>query len=155
MAIVYLFIYFYFVYFLLDILFIYISNAIRFPSFPSKNPSPCSPTHPLLLPGPGIPLYYIQGHIIFTGPRASPHIDDRLGHPLLHIQLEPWVPSSVFFDCRFSPRELWRYWLAHIVVPPMGLQTPSVSWILSLAPSLGTLCSIQWMTVNIHFCIYL
>ena len=35
----------------------------------------------------------------------------------------------------------------------MGLQTPSASWILSLAPSLGTLCSVQWMAVSIHFCI--
>jgi hypothetical protein len=26
----------------------------------------------------------------------------------------------------------------------MGLQTPSVPWVLSLGPSLGTLCSIQW-----------
>jgi hypothetical protein len=46
--------------FLLDIFFIYISNIILFPSFPSENPLsppyyPCSPTHPLLLPGPGIP----------------------------------------------------------------------------------------------------
>ena len=49
-------------YFLLDIFFIYISNVIPFPSFPSKIPyllplSHCSPTHPLPLPGPGIPLY--------------------------------------------------------------------------------------------------
>jgi hypothetical protein len=36
----------------------------------------------------------------------------------------------------------------------MGLQTPSAPWELSLAPSLGTLCSIQWMTVSIHFCIF-
>ena len=55
---------------------------------------------------------------------------------------------------RFSPWELWGYWLVHIVVPPMGLQTLSPLWVLSLAPSLGTLCSIQWMTVSIHFCIY-
>ena len=34
----------------------------------------------------------------------------------------------------------------------MGLQTPSAPWVLSLAPSLGTLCSIQWMAVSIHFC---
>ena len=38
--------------FLLDIFFIYISNVIPFPRFPSKNPlspppSPCFPTHPL------------------------------------------------------------------------------------------------------------
>jgi hypothetical protein len=47
--------------FLLDIFFIYISNIIPFPSFPYVNPlfppsSPCSPTHPLLLSGPGITL---------------------------------------------------------------------------------------------------
>ena len=45
------------------------------------------------------------------------------------------------------------YWLVHIDVPPMGLQTPSAPWVLSLGPSLGTLCSIQWMIVSIHFCI--
>ena len=54
----------------------------------------------------------------------------------------------------FSPRELWGYWLVHIVVPPMRLQTPSAPWVLSLAPSLGTLCSVQWMAVSIQFCIY-
>ena len=35
----------------------------------------------------------------------------------------------------------------------MGLQTPYDPWELSLAPSLGTLCSVQWMSVSIHFCI--
>ena len=44
----------------------------------------------------------------------------------------------------FSPWELWGYWLVHIVVPPSGLQTPSAPWVLSLAPSLGTLCPVQW-----------
>ena len=49
--------------FLLDVFFIYISNVIPFPGFPSENTispptSPCSPTHPLLLPGPGIPLHW-------------------------------------------------------------------------------------------------
>jgi hypothetical protein len=42
--------------FLLDIFFIYISNAI--PKAPYTLPPPCSPTHLLLLPGPGIPLYW-------------------------------------------------------------------------------------------------
>jgi hypothetical protein len=41
--------------FLLDIFFIYISNAI--PKVPYTLPLPSSPTHPLLLPGPGTPLY--------------------------------------------------------------------------------------------------
>jgi hypothetical protein len=29
------------------------------------------------------------GHRTFTGPRASPPVDDLLGHPLLHRQLVP------------------------------------------------------------------
>jgi hypothetical protein len=43
--------------------------------------------------------------------------------------------------------------LVHIVVPPMGLQALSALWVLSLAPPLGTLCSVQWLAVSIHFCI--
>ena len=31
--------------------------------------------------------------------------------------------------------------MVHIAVSPMGLQTPSASWVLSLAPLLGTLLS--------------
>jgi hypothetical protein len=54
-----------FLYFLLGIFFIYISNVIPFPSFPSENPlstttsthTPRSPICPLLLPAPGSPLY--------------------------------------------------------------------------------------------------
>jgi hypothetical protein len=42
--------------FLLDIFFIYISNAIL--KVPYTLPPSCSPTHPLQLPGPGIPLYW-------------------------------------------------------------------------------------------------
>jgi hypothetical protein len=40
--------------FLLDIFFIYISNAI--PKVPYTLPLLCSPTHPLPLLGPGVPL---------------------------------------------------------------------------------------------------
>jgi hypothetical protein len=42
--------------FLLHIFFIYISNATL--KVPYTLPPPCFPTHPLLLPGPGIPLYW-------------------------------------------------------------------------------------------------
>ena len=36
-----------------------------------------------------------------------------LCHPLLHIQLEPWVPPCVLFGWCFSLRELWGWsgWL--------------------------------------------
>ena len=97
-----------------------------------------------LLPNPPAPAFWawhspILGHRTFTGPRTSPPIDNWLGHPLLHMQLEPWTPLCVFFDWLFSPRELWSYWLVHIVIPPMGLQTISAPCVLSLAPSNGWL----------------
>jgi hypothetical protein len=38
-------------------------------------------------------------------------------------------------------------------VPTMGLQTPSAPSVLSLAPPLGSLCSVQWFAENIHLCI--
>jgi hypothetical protein len=120
------------IYFLLDIFFIYISNAIPFPSFFSESPLYHPPA---LLLYPPIPASWpwhscVLGHIIFTRPRTSPRIDGQLGHPPLHMQLET---------------QLWGrgYWLVHIVVPPIGLQTPLDLWVLSLAPSLGALCSIQ------------
>jgi hypothetical protein len=72
------------------------------------------------------------------------------GHPLLHMHLEPWALPYVFFDWWFSPREFCGYWLVHIV-HFMGLQTPSASWVFSLAPSFWILCSIQRMAVIIHF----
>jgi hypothetical protein len=71
--------------FLLDIFFIYISNAIPFPSFLSSLPAllPNLPTPP------SCPWHYpVLGHIILTISRATPPIDSQLGHPLLHMQLE-------------------------------------------------------------------
>ena len=69
-------------FFLLDIFFIYISNAI--PKVPYTLP---------LLPNPPTPSSWpwhfpILGHRIFERPRASPPIDGRLGHSLLQMQLE-------------------------------------------------------------------
>ena len=126
--------------FLLDIFFIYISNAIPFPSFLSKIPYAL----PLpLLPNPPTPAFWpwhspILGHRTFTGPRASPPIDDQLVHPQLHIQLEPWVPPCVFFVGGLVPGTSG---LVPIVVPTMELQTTSAPWVLFLAPSLGNLCT--------------
>ena len=93
------------------------------------------------------------GHKAFTEPRASLPNDDRQGHPLLHMQLEPRIPPCILFGWWFIPWELLWYGLVHIVVPLMGLQTPSASWVLSLVPPLGTLCSVQWLDDSIHLCI--
>jgi hypothetical protein len=64
-----------------------------FPFLVSPLKIPC-PLPPPLLPNLPTPASWprhspILGHRTFTGPRASPPIDDRLGHPLLHMQLEP------------------------------------------------------------------
>jgi hypothetical protein len=54
----------------------------------------CYPESPLylppaLLPNPPIPdSWPVLGHMIFARLRASPPIDGRLGHPLLHMHLE-------------------------------------------------------------------
>ena len=49
-------------YLLLHIFYIFISNIMPFPDFPSKNslypPSPCLPNYPLQLLGPGIALHW-------------------------------------------------------------------------------------------------
>jgi hypothetical protein len=54
--------------------------------------SPLYPPHSLLLnpPTPASWLWHspVLGHMIFTIPRTSPSIDGRLGHPLLHMQVE-------------------------------------------------------------------
>jgi hypothetical protein len=55
---------------------------------------------------PQSPLFTLPA--LFPNP-PTPPIDGRLGHPLLHMQLE---------------KQFCGYWLVHIVVPPIGLQTP-------------------------------
>jgi hypothetical protein len=97
-----------FVCFLLDVFFIYISNAIPFPSFLSENLLYLSPALP---PNPPIPTSWpwhstVLGHIILTRSRASPPTDGRLGHPLLYMQLETQalgvLVSSYCFSYRVS-----------------------------------------------------
>jgi hypothetical protein len=125
--------------FLLDIFFIYISNVILFPGLPPTPPQTLYPipsssasvrvfSHP---PTPSsLPWHSSKlGHHAFIRPRASPPIDARQGHPLLHMGLEP----CVLFGWWFSPWELWGVWLADVVLS-MGLQTPSAPSVLSLTP---------------------
>jgi hypothetical protein len=67
--------------FLLDISFIYNSNAIP------KVPISCPPPPTLLTTPASWPWYSpVLGHIIFA--RASNHNDGQLGHILLHMHLE-------------------------------------------------------------------
>jgi hypothetical protein len=119
------------------------------PPFPL--PSPCLPTHPLLLPGSGIPLHW----------GIDPSQDQE---PLFSL-----MTDKAFLCCIYSwshgslhvyslvgglvPGCSGGYWLFHIVVTPMGLQISSAPWVLSLVPPLGTLCSVQWLAESTHLCI--
>jgi hypothetical protein len=119
----------------LEVFFFYIFIRyflhLHFKCYPE---SPLYPPHRhALLPNPSTPASWpwhspVLGHIIFTRPRAFALIVGQLGQTLLHIQLET---------------QFWGYWLVHIVVPPIGLQTPLAPWVFSLAPPLGALCSIK------------
>ena len=59
------------------------------------------------------------------------------------LSFQWWLtrPSSPTYATRDT--HSGGYWLVRIVVPHIGLQTPLAPWLLSLAPSLGVLCSIQ------------
>ena len=89
---------FFFLDFFFDIFFIYISNVIPFPGSPEvPYPIPLPPPPASMRVFPHLPIHShlppwhspTLGHQAFTGPRASPPIDVRQDHPLLHMQLEP------------------------------------------------------------------
>jgi hypothetical protein len=95
----------YFLYLHFYIYIIYISKVILFPGFPSE--SSYQP-FPLItnLPTPNSLSCHSPtlGHQLFSGPSASLPIDVQQGHPLLHMQLETWVPSCGLIGCCcFSP----------------------------------------------------
>jgi hypothetical protein len=113
--------------FLLDIFFNYISNGIL--KVPYTLPPPCSPTHPLPLLHLALPCTGAY-NLCKTKGLSTQWCPTR--PPMLHMQLETQALGEGGGD-----------WLGHIVVPPIGLQTSLAPWALSLAPSLGTLCSIQ------------
>jgi hypothetical protein len=92
------------------------------------------------------------GHRAFTGPRASPPLDDRED---LLCSICSWSHESHHVYSSVGglvPGSSGGYWLVHIVVL-MGLKIPSAPWVFSLAFPLGTLCSVQCLGVSIHLCI--
>ena len=70
----------------------------------SMNMLPLSPTHSHLT---ALAFPYTGESSLHKKKKASPPIDARQCHPLLHMQLEPWVPPCVIFGWWFSPWELW------------------------------------------------
>lgn len=72
--------------------------SLQKPSIFSPPPAH-QPTHSCFL----ALAFPFMGHRAFIGPIASPPLDDRLGHSLLHMQLDPWVSPCVLFGWWFSP----------------------------------------------------
>jgi hypothetical protein len=87
---------------LFKIYFYWIFYLFRFQMLSPYLVSPLEIPYPIL-PPPGFmrvlthPLWHspTPGHGTFTGPRLFPPIDAQQGHPLLHMQLEPWEPPCV------------------------------------------------------------
>jgi hypothetical protein len=98
--------------------------------------------------------------LAFPYPGVSSHhrtkcpspIGIRQCHPLPHMQLESRISPCVVFGWCFSPWELSEVWLFDYVLP-IGLQTPSAPSVLPLTPPLGSLCSVEWLTMSIYICI--
>jgi hypothetical protein len=134
--------FFHFLFFLKYFLFKFQMLSL-FLIFPLKTPNCPPPVHhpptPPSYPWHSPTLKYRD----FIGQSVSLPIDELQGHSLIHMQQYPWIPPCVLFGQWFSPWEIWGYWLVHILVHPMGLQTPSAPEFLPLAPPLGTLCSVQ------------
>jgi hypothetical protein len=150
-------------YFLLVILFIYISNVIPFPVSPPQNPYPIPPpcwfyegapppTCPLPLHHPSIPLPWV----------IVPPQDQGVPLPLMPEK------AILCYICSWSHRSFHvcysvgglapgssggGVWLVDIVVLPMGLQTPSAPSVPPLNSPLGSPSSIQWLATCIHICI--
>jgi hypothetical protein len=98
--------------FLLDIFFLHFKyySLSRFP-LPSESPYPIPPPASMRvfpqknhLHTPTTPPWSSPKprHQAFTGPRASPPINVRQGHPLLHMQLESWILPCVLSGWWFS-----------------------------------------------------
>jgi hypothetical protein len=83
-----------------------------------------------MLPWPGISLHWGTEHSQDHGPLLP-----LMNNKAILCYICSWFHGSLhmYSGWWFSPWELWVYWFIHIVVPPMGLQTPSASWVLSLA----------------------
>jgi hypothetical protein len=113
-------------FFLLGIFFIYISNVIFFPGFPSATPlshppSPCfyegvpPPTYPLRPPCPGIPLHWGMGLYRTKG---------------LSSYLCPTEPSTATYATGAMDPSMCTLWL---VVQSLGAPGGS-SWLTLLLP---------------------
>jgi hypothetical protein len=115
---------FFFIFFLI---FITHFPRLHFQCYPKSPPYPPTPT-PLPTPSPFLAMAFPCPGAYKVCKSNGPLFPVMAGNLLILMQLETGAPG---------------YWLVHIVVPPIRLQFPLARWVLSLAPSLGALWSIQ------------
>ena len=107
------------------------------PKTPLSHPSsPFSPTHPLPLPCPGIPL-----HWGIEPSQSQGRLLSLMSHKAILCYICSWSHGSFHVYSLVGglvPRNSEGYWLVHIVVLPMGLQTlqllGSFIWLLHGGP---------------------
>jgi hypothetical protein len=121
---------------------------------PPLSPLPvweCFPTHPHFSTPPLKHPPRLE-HQTSSGPKTSPPVAIRHGHPLLHMYLEPWIPPGTLFGWWSS---LWENWVVRsdYVVLPMGLQSSSAPPGLPPAPSPGFMIGVWWLAPSINICI--
>jgi hypothetical protein len=117
---------------------------------PLQNPLPSPPASVRVLLHPSSHSCLPALAFPYTGalnplrPRAVPPTDVQQGHPLKHMQLEPWVPPCVLFGgpIRGSSRGLagWHYCSSHGAANPLSSFNPfSNSSIMgpALSPMVG------------------
>jgi len=119
--------------------FIYISNVIPLPSFPSTNSYPH--LHPCLYEGaPHLPSYSCLSGLVspYSG---SSSLHTTKGLPFQWWKIRPYSATypagvmstfCVLFGWWFSPWEYWGFCLIAIVVLPMRLQNPSAPTVFAL-----------------------
>ena len=67
-------------------------------------------------PAPSLQHLPILRHQTSTGPMASPPIDARQGHPLLHMYLESWIPPFTRLGC----------WSSQLIFCLLGCKSPQL-----------------------------
>jgi hypothetical protein len=121
----------------------------------SHLPSPCfyegffPLTYLLLSPRPGIPLHRGIEPSQDLGPLLP-----LMPNKTILCNICSWIHGSLHVYSLVGslvPGSSGGVWLVDIVLL-MGLQTPSDPSVLSLTPSLGTPCSVQWLAAIIHLC---
>jgi hypothetical protein len=97
--------------------------------------------HQPILSCPTAPVSFYSGPSNLPGTKGLPSHYVRQGYPLLHMYLEPQIPSGTLLGWGSIFWENWVVRTAYVVLP-MGLQFPSAHPVLPPAPPQGSLRSV-------------